>query len=96
MKLVSVVCLRCEEIYGPLLLATSHSWLYTFLWSPLFESRRSLIILMFLDELCFIVVVIAMVLELQQPVIGSIYFYGAEGDFTFCFSLSNDFEFASY
>ena len=55
-----------------------------FLWSPLFESRRSLIILMSLDELSFIVVVIAMELELQHLVIGSTYFYGAEGDFTCC------------
>lgn len=86
----------CNEIYGPLLLATSHGCTL-FFWGPLFESRRSLIILMFLDELCFIVVDIAMVLELQHPAIGSTYFCGAEGDFTFNFSLSNDCElFASY
>lgn len=55
-----------------------------FLWSALFESRRSLIIPMPLDELCFIVVVIAMVLELQHLVIGSTYFCGAEGAFICC------------
>ncbi|KAG5022161.1 hypothetical protein JHK85_018503 [Glycine max] len=59
-------------------IASCPPWLYTF------ESRRSLIILMSLDEPSFIVVVIAMVLELQHLVIGSTYFYGAEGDFTCC------------
>lgn len=39
--------------------------------------------LMSLDELYFIVVVIAMVLEPQHLVIGSIYFYGAEGAYCF-------------
>lgn len=52
-----------------------------FLWSALFESRRSLIIPMSLDELCFIEVDIAMVLELQHLAIESTYFCGAEGDF---------------
>lgn len=50
------------------------------------ESRRSLIILMFLGELFFIVVAIAMVLEPRHLVIGSIYSYGAEGTSVSCTS----------
>lgn len=50
------------------------------------QSRRSLITLMSLGELFFIVVAIAMVLEPQHLVIGSICSYGAEGTSVSCTS----------
>jgi hypothetical protein len=55
-----------------------------FLWSIFIGSRKFLIILMFLVELCFILVVIGMVLGPQHLVIGSIYSCGAEGSSFFC------------